>query len=182
LIRSDDRGSTWSAPVIVPDYGWHGMECAGLTALADGRVLLHQWRFRWYPLPAAKKHPRAGELTFPNALWHGLALSPDLAAPPAADAEALMPWARDGGAAFVHLSDDGGAVWHRTVELDSRPFAGGYGMRGAVALPDGRLMLPLCDIPAYRRVFVLFSEDRGENWGPAVAVAAAPDCCFEEPC
>src|SRR5690606_36143768 len=36
LIRSDDRGSTWSAPVIVPDYGWHGMECAGLTALADG--------------------------------------------------------------------------------------------------------------------------------------------------
>src|SRR5215204_3601716 len=55
LTRSGDGGRTWSAPSVVPDYGWTGVECAGLTVLRSGRVLLNQWRFRWYPLPLACK-------------------------------------------------------------------------------------------------------------------------------
>ena len=46
LLRSADEGLTWSAPVVVPDYGWSGVECAGLTDLGRGRVMLNQWRFR----------------------------------------------------------------------------------------------------------------------------------------
>ena len=31
-----DGGRSWSAPVVVPDYGWSGAECAGLTVTARG--------------------------------------------------------------------------------------------------------------------------------------------------
>lgn len=182
MVRSADRGRTWSAPVVVPDFGWQGMECAGLTSLADGRVLLNQWRFRWHPLPAARTMSGTTRLTFPAELARGVRLSPDLDGGPDTEPEALMPWARDGGAAFVHLSDDGGLIWRRTVELDTAPFEGGYGMRGGIELPGGRIVLPLSDVPAYERVFVLFSDDRGESWSRPVLVAAEPGRAFEEPC
>lgn len=48
LMRSDDEGETWSPPVVAPAFGVTGTECAGLTALPGGPVLLNQWRFRWY--------------------------------------------------------------------------------------------------------------------------------------
>jgi hypothetical protein len=182
LMRSRDQGETWSAPEIVPDFGWQGMECAGLTALADGRVLLHQWRFRWHPLAAARTLAGRAALTMPAELARGLDLSGELEGTGGVEPERLMPWARDGGSAFVHLSDDGGATFPTTVEIDTAPFAGGYNMRGAIALPDGRLLLPLCDIPAYERVFVVHSADRGASWGPPVLAAALPDRLFEEPC
>ena len=47
LIRSSDEGESWSAPQAAPNYDWHGVECAGLTDLGDGRVMLNQWRFHW---------------------------------------------------------------------------------------------------------------------------------------
>src|SRR5271168_5324241 len=52
LLRSADEGATWSAPVPVPGFCCTGTECAGLTVLEDGVVLLNQWRFRWYPYTA----------------------------------------------------------------------------------------------------------------------------------
>src|SRR5690348_11044534 len=57
ITRSSDGGESWSPPQVVPGYDWHGVECAGLTALPDGTVLLNQWRFRWYPLDVARKLP-----------------------------------------------------------------------------------------------------------------------------
>ena len=182
IMRSRDRGRSWSAPEIAPDFGWQGVECAGLTALPDGRVLLNQWRFRWHPLSAACGRPDRDTLTFPAALARHLDLSGELAGTGGAAPERLMPWARDGGTAWVHLSDDGGASWPIQVPIATAPFVGGYGMRGAVRLPDGRLMLPLCDIPAYERVFVVHSADRGASWSAPVLAAALRGRLFEEPC
>ena len=182
VIRSRDQGQSWCAPEIVPDFGWQGVECAGLTALADGRVLLNQWRFRWHPLAAAQRLAERAALTFPDALARGLDLSGELEGTGGAAPERLMAWARAGGSAFVHLSDDGGATWRVTTPIDTSPFVGGYGMRGGIALPDGRIMLPLADVPAYARVFVVHSSDRGASWGPPVLAAAAPGRLFEEPC
>ena len=54
-------------------------------------------------------------------------------------------------------------------------------MRGGVVLPDGVILLPLGDIPDYRRVFVVRSEDAGASWSAAVPVAAMEDRLFEEP-
>ncbi len=112
----------------------------------------------------------------------GLELSTELDGVGSADPERLMPWARGPGSAYVHISDDGGRTWGRTVALDTAPYVGGYNMRGAVCLPDGQVVLPLCDIPAYERVFVMHSGDGGLSWGRPVAAASEPGLLFEEPC
>jgi hypothetical protein len=93
-----------------------------------------------------------------------------------------MPWARNGGTAYVHISDDAGHTFPTTIPLNTAPFAGGYNMRGAIALPDGRLLLPLCDIPAYERVYVIHSADRGLTWTRPTLAAAESGRLFEEPC
>lgn len=183
LLRSDDEGRTWSAPVVVPGYAWSGTECAGLTALPDGTVLLSQWRFDWYPLPLAEARADRHALAFPEDLARDLAISPELQTLSrlAQAPRRLMPWARGGGTAVVHLSRDDGRTFTRTTTLDTRPFEGGYGLRGAVALRDGTLVLPLGDVPAYARVYVLRSADGGESWSAPIPVAAMPDRLFEEP-
>jgi BNR repeat-like domain len=159
------------------------VECAGLTALGGGRMMLNQWRFDWYPLDAARTRPDRSALRFPEALVRDLALSPEIAPQRAllADAEALAPWARGGGITVAHLSEDGGRSWGETHRLETAPFSGGYGMRGALVLPDGSLLLPLSDIPHYRRIFVLRSPDGGRHWDHPVLAAAKDGSEFEEP-
>ncbi len=97
------------------------------------------------------------------------------------DPEALVPWAFDGGGTYVHISDDGGRTFLRTVEIDTAPYSGGYGMRGAVQLEDGTLLLPLSDVPHYERVFVVRSHDGGLTWQAPVPAAEVPGRFFEEP-
>ncbi|MCI0636961.1 MAG: glycoside hydrolase, partial [Actinobacteria bacterium] len=65
--------------------------------------------------------------------------------------------------------------------LDTAPFSGGYGMRGAVERPDGVLVLPLGDVPGWRRSFVVFSTDGGRSWCAPTRVAEAPGRRFNEP-
>jgi hypothetical protein len=184
LIRSEDEGRSWSAPVVVPGYAWSGVECAGLTALRDGTVLLNQWRFDWWPLPLAEAGPDRAALAFPETLAHDLAISPEFATLTRLehDPRRLMPWARGGGRAVVHVSRDDGLTFSATVTLDTAPFVGGYGMRGAVELADHTVVLPLGDVPAYRRIYVLRSTTGGVGWQCPVPVADDPDRLFEEPC
>ena len=183
LIRSTDNGRSWSAPSVVPDFGWSGVECAGLSALKSGRVLLNQWRFRWYPLPLARKRAAREPIAFPRDWVETLAASLELdsGAVLKRDPERLVPWARGLGGTFVHLSDDGGATFERTVEIDTAPFSGGYGMRGAVECQDGTIVLPLSDVPAYERVFVVRSRDGGASWEAPILAAAESGMEFEEP-
>ncbi len=110
ITRSRDQGASWSTPVVAPGYDWRGVECAGLTVLEDGRVLLNQWRFRWYPLPTARTLAGTTKLAFPDRLVAGLVTSPEHAIDPDRQAfvQAQMPWARGAGDAYVHLSNDGG--------------------------------------------------------------------------
>src|SRR5258708_4399455 len=70
VIRSADGGESWSAPQVAPGYDWHGVECAGLTVLADQRIMLNQWRFRWYPLDLARKRVAQAEIALPSR-WAG---------------------------------------------------------------------------------------------------------------
>jgi hypothetical protein len=180
MMRSTDGGRSWAAPEAVPGYDWSGVECAGLTALGGGRVMLHQWRFFWHPLGAAKGR---SDLRMPADLLRGLALSPepDMDRALLDTPERIAPWARGGGETVVHLSADGGASWAETHRIATAPFSGGYGMRSAVLLPGGAVLLPLSDIPNYRQVFVLRSDDGGRHWGAPVLAAAKPCSEFEEP-
>ena len=184
LSRSRDEGETWSTPQIVPGYHWHGVECAGLSALKDGAVLFNQWRFNWYPLQQAKRTLTGGKgLNWPADMAAELGLSQELDSAPdlEAHADSLLPWVRAGGATFVHRSDDGGLSWTHTTEAQTAPYSGGYGMRGALELSDGSLFLPLSDVPNYRQIFALRSDDGGRSWSAPQAVAAAPDKAYEEP-
>lgn len=207
MIRSQDRGASWGEPLIVPNDRYRGMECASLTALlASDRILLNQWRFHWIDLDLAYPLARdaSGELlkrlvekevlprslaraklnmTFPQELLRDLALSPEIDAfgRAIADPDSFIPFARDGGETFVHVSDDHGHSWRETCRIDTAPYDGGYGMRGACELPNGDLLLPLSDVPHWRVVFVLRSSDDGRTWGRAIEVANVPGKEFEEP-
>lgn len=183
LMRSEDAGAAWSSPRAVPGESWRGTECAGLTVLASGRVLLNQWRFRWYDLPLPESAAAEPGLMSGKALYDAIAQSPDLDLPAHLDASAeeLLPWARGGGETWVHISDDAGRTFERSVRLDTAPYDGGYGMRGGVELGDGEILLPLSDVPHYRKVFLVRSRDGGEAWSRPEPVAKADDRCFEEP-
>lgn len=61
LVRTADRGATWSEPAFVPDFDWYGVECPGIAQLANGTVVLTQFRFGWYPLGLARQRRAAGE-------------------------------------------------------------------------------------------------------------------------
>ena len=183
LMRSEDEGRSWSPAAVVPSYHWSGVECAGLTALRSGRVLLNQWRFDWYPLPVAQAMGPAAGLVGPERLMGGVAVSQELDAwaPSPDDRAERYPWARGGGETWLHLSDDDGRTFARSRRIDTVPFSGGYGMRGAVELPDGTILLPLSDVPNYRAVFVTRSVDGGESWSAPRVIAAGPGHEFEEP-
>jgi len=182
LIRSADEGKSWSAPEVAPGYGWTGVECAGLTALGAAGVMLNQWRFRWYPYSAQPSAGAEPQQVGPGDLKAGLLGSSEIGDARIAEvpAERLMPWIRGGGATYVHLSVDAGRSWGEAVEIATAPYSGGYGMRGAVAL-DGEILLPLSDIPHYRRIFLVRSRDGGRTWGPPSPVAALDGHEFEEP-
>jgi hypothetical protein len=183
VIRSRDRGATWSVPQVVPSYEYSGTECAALTTLNDGSLMLHQWQFAWYPLSLARTLPDQANLVYPERFMKGWLSSPEHEASgfgglSAAD---IAPWVRGPGKTFAHFSRDNGESFSRSVEIDTEPFSGGYGMRKAVQLPSGRIILPLSDVPNYRTVFIVTSDDGGMTWSLPSAVAQRAGSEFEEP-
>lgn len=182
LMRSADEGESWSTPSVVPDFGWQGVECAGLTALASGAVLLNQWRFDWHTLAYAEAHFPPGVFTRPERLVGAAAMAAELAdwAPADEGLAERFPWARCDGAAWVHRSIDRGATFVASTRVETAPFSGGYGMRGGVEI-DGDVLLPLCDVPNYAAVFTVRSQDGGITWSAPQLAAAGEGHAFEEP-
>jgi BNR repeat-like domain len=182
LVRSSDEGRTWSAPSFVPDFGWQGVECAGLTALSSGAVLLNQWRFNWHTLAWAEAHLASYDYTRPEVLVGAQTMAAELGewTPDQATISEQFPWARAGGETWVHRSNDGGRTFPLSTRIDVQPFSGGYGMRGGVEI-GGEIVLPLSDVPNYRAVFTVRSRDGGESWSKPDLVAAGDGHAFEEP-
>jgi hypothetical protein len=182
LMRSTDEGRTWSPPSVVPAYGWTGVECAGLTPLGGNSVLLNQWRFRWYNASAAPSKADEPLVVGPDELTARLLQSTEIADPSIAGmpAQTLMPWVRGGGTTWAHISDDEGLTWATSVEIDTAPFSGGYGMRGALVVDD-EILLPLSDVPHWQRLFLVRSNDGGRTWEAPERLADIDGCEFEEP-
>lgn len=181
--RSASNGPAWSAPEVVPSYDIHGTECAGLTVLRNGQVLLNQWRFNWLPLGLARQLEGTMPIDFPEKFMAGWLVSPehDVASYRAMPVEQLAPWARGPGETLAHLSSDHGASFTRTMRIQTAPFSGGYGMRGACELSNGDILLPLSDIPNWRVVFIVRSRDGGLSWERPVKAAEQAGSEFEEP-
>jgi hypothetical protein len=141
---------------------------------------------RLVPASLARRLARegCGELHFPEDFVRELVESGELDSGPLLDAggaEAIAPWARGHGASWVHVSDDDGRSFTHSVVLDTGPFHGGYGLRGAAMLPTGELVLPLNDIPEYRTIFVMRSGDAGLSWHEPTLVARRDGHLFTEP-
>lgn len=182
VTRSEDDGETWSPPEVAPGYGWTGTECAGLTELPDGQVMLNQWRGTWIPLSRARTMKPEPLMTWPAEL-----LSPWIAAgvysghDAERNPEAHAPWVRNGGRCFVHFSRDGARSFAETVEIDTAPLIGGYGNRGGVVTPGGRILLPLTDAYRFATLFLVTSDDMGRTWSAPTVLADAEGSEFEEP-
>jgi len=170
-VRSLDLGQTWLAPRVVPNYDWSGVECASLTSAGADGLLLSQWRFRWLPLDEG-----AGA-----AIPAGAAVAAGFSGYAGMSGTGSMPWARANDGMYVHRSADGGRTWSDTVRVDVEPYSGGYGIRSAVRLGNGELLMPLSDVPRYAAVFGVGSADGGKSWQPPTPIARAPGRLFEEP-
>ncbi len=183
IMRSGDQGETWTEPQIAPNYDWYGVECAGLTPLSDGRLMLNQWRFRWLPLDQARQMPDSSAFLLPEDWAEQIRADPELSPvfPYPQDIAKRITWARANGGAFVHFSEDEGKTWKDSTALDTAPYSGGYGMRGGVQLPNGEILLPLSDVPKYEKVFLMRSSDGGRTWHKPSLVAYKEGLFFEEP-
>ena len=182
LMRSADGGRSWSAPSIVPGFGWQGVECAGITPLRSGVVLLNQWRFDWHTLAYARAYLAPDAYAGPEQLMGAEAMAAELQdwTPQKTALAERYPWARGGGQTWVHRSLVGGNTFTASTRIDTAPFSGGYGMRGGIEV-DGEILLPLCDVPNYASVFTVRSGDGGQSWSEPRLVASGEGHAFEEP-
>jgi hypothetical protein len=189
LTRSSDLGRTWSEPRVVPGFDWYGVETPGIAQLSTGEVLLNQWRYRWYPLEVARKLWAEGQEVFVTRdghhdehngqwlrFWFPASAEEDWARHP-------FPYARVDDGSYVHVSEDGGRTWERTMRLEVGPYRGAFSPSGAVELDDGDVLLALgsSDHDPLAACFVVRSSDRGRTWGPPVEVARTPGLRFSEP-
>jgi hypothetical protein len=183
ICRSEDDGATWSVPQVIPDFRWQGTESTSLTLLPDGRVMLNQWRFNWYPLDLARTLPDQRPLAYPARIVRGWTNSPehDVASWRDKKPEELAPWVRGDGETWVHFSRDDGHSFGQPSRIVVAPLSGGYGNRGAIPMPDGRILLPLSDVPHFRTVFLVESWDGGRSWTPPRILAEQSGSEFEEP-
>ena len=183
MMRSCDEGQSWSVPSIVPAYRWHGVECAGLTKLSSGTILLNQWVFDWHTLAFAEANLDPSDYKRSDELMSVDAMASELAdwTPDPGSIATKYPWARGSGETWIHRSIDAGLTFTKTTRIDTSPYSGGYGMRGAIELGNGEITLPLSDVPHYRNIFVVRSNDSGESWSAAQHVAGGEGHEFEEP-
>ena len=148
--------------------------------------MLNQWRFDWYPLDtrqgaAGSRHAansrrgagaRSGAVA--GASGRPMRFSPI--------AEVLAPWARGGGITWRPSLRRWRRSWPETRTLDTAPFSGGYGMRGAArAARRGRPAAAerhAALSPGLRRAL----GRRRAQAGSQPSLAAAPRASeFEEP-
>lgn len=178
LCRSTDRGARWEAEIFAPDFSWHGVECAGLSCISSGTVILSQFKYRWYPLAAAKKHWRNGELIWMTTSGHDFRTE-------ITDrdwAHSVYPWARGIDGTYVHLSFDSGHSFEKTVKLDIGDYVNGYSRTGVKECSDGSLIYALAEVHIPEKHFYFHrSEDSGKTWSPPLPITNGPVRDFGEP-
>jgi hypothetical protein len=184
VTRSADRGRSWSAPQIAPSFDWYGMENPGIAQLANGDVLLNQWKFNWIPRDEAYRRWCDGA--------RGLFVCPDayegrhqwLPAQTQDDWDShAFPYVRSDGGAYVQISHDNGHTWSETVPVAVHPYQGAFSPRGAIQLGNGEVLLALGshDYDPLYSSFVVRSTDNGRTWQPPVQAARLDGCEFSEP-
>jgi BNR repeat-like domain len=184
VTRSADHGRSWSAPQMAPGFDWYGVENPGIAQIANGDVLLNQWKFDWIPRDTAYRRWTDGDT--------GMFVCADAAAgrhewtPARTQADwdtHAFPYARSDGGAFIQISGDNGRTWPESIAVDTRPYQGAFSPNGAIQLANGEVLLALGshDHDPLRSSFVVRSADNGRNWQPPIEAARLHGCRFCEP-
>ncbi len=181
VIRTSDQGQSWQAPRVAPNYDWYGVEVPGISQLANGDVLLNQWRFLWFPLELAKKrwatHHESIFIRDTTARqWRPATSAADWKQHP-------YPYARAEGGAFVQISTDNGYTWELTAPVNIAPYQGAFSPKGALELRNGDVLLALGshDHDPLGASFIVRSQDKGRTWGQPVEAARTLGLLFSEP-
>jgi len=161
LSRSTDNGETWLDPVVIYDTPIDDRE-SGITALSDGRLLIHYWSTFHTPEKYDALRPLAYEKDVLERWKHFVVT-----------AEYKSAESVEGG--WNSLSTDGGKTW-------SRPVRGEDSNHGGIELEDGRIL-----IGSYRNtrdsVAVNIANEPLSRWETIATVAPpTPDSLrFGEP-
>ena len=177
LIRSDNHGKTWSLPSFVPGFDWYGVECPGVATIKNDVVVLSQWRWSWYTLGEAEKLKQEELPIWLYFVETGWTLNFGLED----FSKSKFPYARGNKGLFLHFSSDHGKTFDRTVQIDTSPYLGGFTRSGVVQLSDGRIAYALGQVPEEEHAFIVFSEDGGNNWNPAITIGTTKGFSFPEP-
>ena len=164
FIKSTDQGKSWN-----PDTNkvvWHHTEYQGnwdcaFAQVSDGTILMHS---------------RVCSFIAPSSLKGGA--DQVIGGPPPGRSERLK---RQTGYSLLKSKDDG-ETWHGPIPVNTAPMAdsglshyivGGSGAGHIIELDDGGLLMPLHGSETREfiaqsgeniRIFVLRSDDGGENW------------------
>lgn len=174
LTRSTDSGKTWSVPQVIPSWDWYGVECPGITQVADGAVVLNQWRFGWHSLQEA-----SGLVEHGVAVWLNTGHAWEEAHAETDWQRSLYPWVRTNKGCYLHFSRDYGRTWTETVCIDTGPYIGGYTPRNVVELTDGTLLMCTADHPTNQAAYCVRSVDGGATWSSPIEIGMLRSGCSE---
>jgi len=119
-MRSKDNGKSWQGPQVVYDTIIDDREC-GLTALRDGRLLVHLWSTQW----TEKAYLNLAKNSYESSVlqrWITQVKQPDYLQ--------AGHWQK----AWLSISSDHGRTW-------SEPMDGPDSVHGGVQLADGSILV-----------------------------------------
>ena len=181
LMISENEGRTWLSKKRIINSNLKGFECAGLTPILDNGIIINQWRFNWLS-PKEVKQKNVNKDIY-DLMKFKKDLLPFFSASEIdkINFKKIFPKIRVSGECLINILNDPFDDSYKTIKVPTHPYSGGYGMRGGIILENKEIFLPLSDVPNYKKIYSIRSNDNGYTWKQPQKVAEEESKEFEEP-